>query len=69
MKRFVDLREDETGSYTFAWWDTIVDKFETHSGNMAWSSWSDFAEEFQGSDLERYKRLCPHWLINENTSP
>ena len=62
VKRFVDLREAETG-YRFAWFDTVTDEFERHSGSMAWSSFPEFAEDFEGEDLERYRGLTPKWAF------
>ena len=62
MKRFVDIRHADISGYRFAWWDTVVDKFENHNGNMAWEHWDDFAEDYLGIDLERYQALCPQWV-------
>jgi hypothetical protein len=64
MKRFVDLRQAAIPGYRFAWWDTVVDKFESHGGNMAWETWDEFCEDFQnflGDDIQRYKALAPKW--------
>jgi hypothetical protein len=63
MKRFVDIRHADISGYRFAWWDTVVDSFETHSGNMAWEHWQDFADDHRGDDLERYRALCPQWAM------
>jgi len=63
MKRFIDMRHNRT-NYLFAWWDTIFDAFETHSVNMARDSWEEFAEDFQGDELDRYKALCPPWVFS-----
>ena len=63
MKRFVDVRQAEMGSYRFAWWDTVVDSFETHGGNMAWHHWDDFVEDYKGDDLLRYEVLIPEWVL------
>lgn len=71
MKRFVDLRGQATGN-RFAWWCTCKDRFETHGGEMAWTTWAEFAEAFEieeakdgvrknGGGLERYDGLCPDW--------
>jgi hypothetical protein len=64
MKRFVDLRDQDIG-WRFAWWDTCVDRFETHSGFQAWDTWDDFVESFEGSpdQLERYKGLTSPWAF------
>lgn len=67
MKRFVDLRATDT-DYNFAWWDTIVDRFESYSESMAWDTWEEFAQDYarnsegSGAELDRYLRLCPSWL-------
>jgi hypothetical protein len=62
MKRFVDIREAETG-WNFAWWDTIEDKFETHGGSMAWTDWKDFEQMYEGDIIQRYKALVPEWVF------
>ncbi len=65
MKRFVDLRQaglDEEG-FCFAWWDTVTDSFETHSGNQVWEFWEDFVGDFKGDNLERYEALRPTWTL------
>lgn len=59
MKRFIDLREQST-NYRFAWFDTVTDTFEDHNG-QTWDTWSEFEEDYDGDDLERYKNLCPDW--------
>jgi hypothetical protein len=67
MKRFIDLGHqcgvDETWPREFAWWDTCVDSFEVHSGTQSWANWREFAEDFEGLDLERYKSLTPEWAF------
>jgi len=69
MKRFIDLRGQETG-YRFAWYDTIIDKFETFSDSMAWDTWEEFRDDYLnevGSDeIERYRRLTPNWALDVN---
>jgi len=62
MKRFIDLRGQDTGS-NFAWWDTITNKFEIHSGEQAWDKFEEFAYDYKGNDLERYRRLTPSWAF------
>jgi len=71
MKRFIDLRDAETG-WRFAWWCTVKDRFELHSGEMAWDTWEEFAEAFdpdevedraRNPDIERYRALCPEWVF------
>jgi len=60
VKRFVDLRGTQVGM-RFAWWDTVVDRFETHSDEMAWDTFEEFAEDYEGNELSRYRRLAPAW--------
>ncbi len=67
MKRFVDLRGAETG-YQFAWWDTIVDRFEMWSDAMAWDTWDEFAGAYHGGELDRYARLVPDWTKEKPAS-
>lgn len=60
MKRFINLSlsEKDIGA-NFAWWDTIKDQFETHSGSMAWSSFEEFLGDYKGNEQERYFALFP----------
>lgn len=67
MKRFVDVRNQGIGG-NFAWFDTVVDKFETHSDNMDWISWWDFVGDYKGTELERYQGLTPAWAF-KNVEP
>lgn len=62
MIRFVDIREAETG-WRFAWWNTILDKFETHGGQQAWDTWEEFAAFCDAENPKRYRRLCPLWAF------
>lgn len=63
MKRFVDLRGADTG-YRFAFYCTVVDKFETVSdGSQAWDTFDEFAEWYQGDELERFRGLTPAWAF------
>ena len=61
MLRFIDLKGQLTdGDADFAWYDTITDKFLTFSGNQTWSSWDDFAVDYEISEqfpLSRFKPL------------
>jgi hypothetical protein len=67
VKRFVDLgtqlSSGDDGPREFAWWDTVVDKFEEHSGYQTWLSWGDFVDDYEGDQLERYRSLCPDWVF------
>lgn len=60
MKRFINLGsqlylDDETKSFSF--FCTIKNKFETFSGCQTWDSISEFKEDFDGEDIERYLSL------------
>ena len=70
MKRFVDMREalsydEEPNCTDFAWFDTAVDRFEEHSGNMTWDSFQDFEADYKGDEIQRYRRLTPKWALND----
>ena len=65
MKRFIDLRGQDTGA-RFAWWDTEYDAFERHSGSFAWDTWQEFEADFNGAALIRYKSLCPDWVFTND---
>lgn len=58
MKRFIyigdQICKDEKA---FAWFDTVVSEFETHSDCQVWVSWEEFIADFEGDDLDRYKTL------------
>jgi hypothetical protein len=70
MKRFIDLRGQDTG-YRFAWWDTVRDVFESFDGEHAWNTWDEFEPAYvaeQGrsgfkSARQRYLGLCPSWVF------
>ena len=64
MKRFIDLRGQGTGM-RFAWWDTVLDRFECHSNEYAWDTWEEFLNDHEGDDFLRYKCLCPEWAFIE----
>lgn len=60
MKRFINLTNQiNQGEKRFAWYDTVIDKFEIHSGSSTWTHWDEFEEDYQGYDLPRYKLLYP----------
>ena len=56
MKRLIELDPQDTGC-RFAWWDTVKDRFEEHSGMWGWSTWREFEMDYEGTELERYRRL------------
>ncbi len=67
MKRFVDLKKGMDEVYGFAWFDTVVDQFETHSGSMEWDTFEEFAEDYVGTELERYINLTPDWAWKDTS--
>ena len=65
MIRFVDIKGQHTG-YNFAFWNTVYDRFEEFGGDYAWNDWVEFEEAYEGSELKRYKILCPDWVFTDN---
>jgi len=64
MKIFVDVRDQGIIAVRFAWWDTVQDAFECHSGNYAWNTWLQFVFDYEGpEEISRYKSLCPEWMF------
>lgn len=65
MKRFIDLRHASISGCRFAWWDTVLDQFESHDGAMAWDTWDEFEQDYEGPPdrLNRYRALCPEWAV------
>ncbi len=66
MKRFIDLRGQDTG-YSFAWYDTVINVFEKFNDNQVWDNWNDFAYDYNmnnpaGHELSRYRSLIPIWV-------
>jgi len=73
MIRFIDLGDQILeGTRQFAWFDTIVDRFDSFCDNQAWETWLEFETDFRHNDkevaianlgnlrpLERYKSLFP----------
>lgn len=64
MKRFVDVRVAEIGG-RFAWYDTVADQFETHAGSMVWETFREFADDYDGDEIERYRSLTPDWAFGK----
>ena len=55
----MDNGEDEFED-SFAFIDTVVDRFVDVGGNQFWDSWDDFAEDYngwRGMELERFRGL------------
>lgn len=78
MKRFIDLggqiyagSDDDPMARRFAWYDTVVDRFEEHGGESQWATWDDFAEvhEPEQGELSRYRGLCPPWVFRAKRAP
>ncbi len=70
MKRFIDLKGADIfgiDSQAIAYYDTVRDVFESHSGAMAWSSFEEFASDYEGDDLERYRNITPDWATATQT--
>jgi hypothetical protein len=65
MKRFIDLGDQtgnidyEAGEREFAFYCTVVDKFETFSGNQTWATKQEFIEDYVGDELQRFLGLIP----------
>jgi hypothetical protein len=71
MIRFIDLGKqiavdetDEDYPREFAFYNTIDDSFFRFNQSSTWTSFSEFALDFKGSQLllERFKSLCPDWV-------
>jgi len=67
MVRLIDIREQNTG-YSFAFFDTVKDKFITLGGNQVWNNRSEFLESGSISDplFNRCLSLVPDWADGEN---
>lgn len=62
MKRFIDIRGQGT-AYRFCWFDTRTDQVEKHGTNTVWDTFDEFAEDYKGDELERYRSLTPAWAF------
>ena len=67
MIRFVDLRNSDAG-YRFAFFDTVTDKFVEFAGTHAWDTWKEFATDYNGNELNRFRKLCPEWANADEPS-
>lgn len=82
MKRFIDLGDQiDEGTKEFAWYDTILDRFEEFSGEQTWNCWDSFREAYclhfpiiaqivndkypHIKELERYRRLFPACVMED----
>jgi hypothetical protein len=66
MIKFINLgsqiypNDPETNS--FAFYDTLTDRFLTYGGVQAWDSWEDFEDDFEekeGVDWEELIHITP----------
>lgn len=73
MKQFIDLRGQDTNG-RFAWYDTVTQQFERHSGKTAWDTWRNYVIDCcaTGSQQEQYRALAesiaapiPMWAFSE----
>lgn len=62
MKRFVDIRSADIDDDVFAFYCTVVDRFETHGDTQTWVCVDEFVDCFEEGDLERYLSLIPEWV-------
>jgi len=76
MIRFINLGNQiyplskPNEDHMFAWWNTVVDKFETYNQTQAWETWEEFVDDFcqdmgvfsENIDIcKRYKSLFPDY--------
>ena len=65
MIRFINLGHqldiDDELSPSFAFFDTVCDKFCEFSGEQVWRTVEDFLEGYDSDDVDRYLRLIPFW--------
>lgn len=62
MKRFVDVRNQALGG-RFCWYDTVTDEFESFNECQVFETWEEFEDDFDGDNLDRYRKLCPGWVF------
>lgn len=79
MIRFITISEEELSdgySKSFAFFNTISDRFDMWSAENIWPSWRRFEEAVAGDEecqeisieqlketLERRRSLCPEWVF------
>ncbi len=76
MIRFVDLRKADIVHGRFAFFDTIPDRFIEMAGEQTWNTFQQFKEDYNNDPfkhdrqktqpLERFKGLCPTWVLNKS---
>ncbi len=68
MIRFIDLGDQIIEGYPeFAWYNTVICKFETFMENQTWETWSEFQNDYLAENeytpethpLDRYGSLFP----------
>lgn len=69
MIRFIDLGEQIIKGYPeFVWYNTVICKFETFSGNQTWETWLEFETDHRHDEtkfypetytIDRFKALFP----------
>lgn len=74
MIRFIDLRHHhEDMGERFAFWDTVTNRFiEDDMKCQAWETIGEFAQGYQGDELDRFVGLTPEWAkhaVSEQTQP
>lgn len=63
MIRYINLEgqihNSNNKKQSFAFFDTITDKFCEFSGNQYWDSLDEFKEDYTGNDIDRFLNLIP----------
>lgn len=62
MIRFIDLTGQiylDEEEVSFAFYDTVRDKFCEFSDTQCWDSIEEFINDYTGEDIERFLRLIP----------
>jgi hypothetical protein len=66
MIKFISLGSqiypNDPAVHSFAFYDTLTDRFLTYGGVQAWDSWEDFVDDFEeqaGVALEELTRITP----------
>lgn len=66
MIKFISLGSqiypNDPESTSFAFYDTLTDRFLTYGGVQAWDSWEDFVDDFEekeGVALAELMRITP----------
>lgn len=69
MIKFINLGSqiypNDPESCSFAFYDTLTDRFLTYGGVQAWDSWEDFVDDFEeraGVQWEELLRITPETI-------